>query len=289
MQSHAAGSPNPGTGRPQYLTCVCGTRVGGYLLTPGDQALTSPAGAPISSLSASSVFAVGRSAIVGSVRMPACPPKQPTCRCSRSWFATAPRPPRARCSRGRLRDFTSDDGRKQAQATAERIAALKHRPVAIYSSPLERARETTQPLSDLLGMPVDRPRLIECDFGEWTGAELKNLRRLPEWRTVQSLPSTFQFPGGESFETMQHRIITTLDRLASAHLGQTFVASGRADPIKAAISAVAGVPLDLFQRFAPPLAQCHCARQRTRHRSCALRQHDVEPLRAGHLVRTGRP
>jgi probable phosphomutase (TIGR03848 family) len=144
----------------------------------------------------------------------------------------------------------SDDGRKQAQATAERIAALKHRPVAIYSSPLERARETAQPLSDLLGLPVEiDPGLIECDFGEWTGAELKNLRRLPEWRTVQSLPSTFQFPGGESFETMQHRIITTLDRLANSHLGQTFVAYSHADPIKAAISAVAGVPLDLFQRF----------------------------------------
>ncbi|MGO9340906.1 MAG: histidine phosphatase family protein [Acidimicrobiales bacterium] len=144
----------------------------------------------------------------------------------------------------------SDDGRKQAQATAERIAAIKRRPVAIYSSPLERAMETAQPLSDLLGLPVQMdPGLIECDFGEWTGAELKNLRRLPEWRTVQSLPSTFQFPGGDSFETMQHRIITTLDRLANAHLGQTFVAFSHADPIKAAISAVAGVPLDLFQRF----------------------------------------
>ncbi len=110
--------------------------------------------------------------------------------------------------------------------------------------------ETAQPLSDLLGLPVQVDEgLVECDFGEWTGAELKNLRRLSEWRTVQSLPSTFQFPGGESFSTMQHRMTSTLDRLANAHLGQTFVAFSHADPIKAATAAVAGVPLDLFQRF----------------------------------------
>jgi probable phosphoglycerate mutase len=144
----------------------------------------------------------------------------------------------------------SDDGRKQAQATAERIAAIKRRPVAIYSSPLERAVETAQPLSDLLGLPVQiEPGLVECDFGEWTGAELKNLRRLAEWRTVQWLPSTFQFPEGESFSAMQQRITCTLDRLAAAHLGETFVTFSHADPIKAAVAAVAGVPLDLFQRF----------------------------------------
>jgi probable phosphomutase (TIGR03848 family) len=144
----------------------------------------------------------------------------------------------------------SDEGRKQAVATAERITAIKRRPVAIYSSPLERARETAQPLSDLLELPVQiDDGLLECDFGDWTGAELKNLRRLGDWKTVQSLPSTFRFPQGESFAAMQHRITSTLDRLAGCHLGQTFVAVSHADPIKAVIASVAGVPLDLFQRF----------------------------------------
>jgi len=144
----------------------------------------------------------------------------------------------------------SDEGRKEAVSTAERIAAIKRTPVAIYSSPLERALETAQPLSDMLGLPVQvDDGLLECDFGDWTGAELKNLRRLGEWKTVQSLPSTFRFPQGESFNSMQHRITSTLDRLAACHLGQTFVAVSHADPIKAVIASVAGVPLDLFQRF----------------------------------------
>ena len=144
----------------------------------------------------------------------------------------------------------SEEGRKQAQATAERIASVKRPPVAIYSSPLERARETAEPLSALLGLTVQvDDGLLECDFGDWTGAELKNLSKLREWRAVQSLPSTFQFPNGESFNAMQHRITSTLDRLAAAHLGQTFVCVSHADPIKAVVASVAGVALDLFQRF----------------------------------------
>jgi probable phosphomutase (TIGR03848 family) len=144
----------------------------------------------------------------------------------------------------------SDFGLKQASATAQRIAELKKPPVAIYSSPLERATETAEPLSELLGLPVQIDEgLVECDFGGWTGAELKTLRKLREWNTVQSLPSTFRFPDGESFAQMQLRLTTTLDRLAAAHPGETFACFSHADPIKAAVAAVAGVPLDLFQRF----------------------------------------
>ena len=109
----------------------------------------------------------------------------------------------------------SDVGRKQAQATAERIAGLKRPPVAIYSSPLERAQETAQPLAGA-SRPAraGRPGLPECDFGDWTGAELKNLRKLREWRRRSIAPEHLPVPEGESFKAMQHRITATLDRLA---------------------------------------------------------------------------
>lgn len=127
---------------------------------------------------------------------------------------------------------------------------MKRRPVAVYASPLERAQETARPIADALDLQVvTDDGLVECDFGDWTGAELKNLRRKTEWKSVQSLPSTFRFPAGESFSGMQQRIVDTIDRLVSEHLGETFVAVSHADPIKAAVAAVAGVPLDLFQRF----------------------------------------
>jgi broad specificity phosphatase PhoE len=91
--------------------------------------------------------------------------------------------------------------------------------------------------------------LLECDFGEWTGAELKALMKLPEWSTVQRAPSTFTFPGGESFTAMQNRIVGAIDRLRAAHPGGTIVCVSHADPIKAAVAHAMGTHIDLFQRI----------------------------------------
>ncbi len=144
----------------------------------------------------------------------------------------------------------SDQGRAQAEAAAARIAELERPPVAVYASPLERAVETARPIAAALGQRVRVAKgLLECDFGDWTGAKLAALRRRREWRQVQHLPSTFAFPGGESFAAMQHRIVGTIDELARRHLGDAFVCVSHADPIKAAVAAAAGVPLDLFQRL----------------------------------------
>ena len=145
----------------------------------------------------------------------------------------------------------SDEGKAQADKAAERIAALTKVPVAVYASPLERAIETAKPIARRLGLRVRVERgLLECDFGAWTGSKLSALRRRREWRTVQAFPSSFRFPDGESFIEMQARMLSTLDVLADRHRGETFVAVSHADPIKAAVAATAGVPLDLFQRLA---------------------------------------
>lgn len=124
------------------------------------------------------------------------------------------------------------------------------RPAAIYTSPLERTRETAAPIAAATGLRAKRAKaLLECDFGEWTGRPLAELRRQPEWKQVQSTPSTFRFAGGESFAEMQLRMWNGLLELASGHLGETVVAVSHADPIKAAVAMAAGVHLDLFQRI----------------------------------------
>jgi probable phosphoglycerate mutase len=147
----------------------------------------------------------------------------------------------------------SDEGRRQAEAVAERIAALAssgRAPAAVYASPLERTSETARPIARRLGLRVRTDRgLIECDFGEWTGGRLSTLSKKPEWRQVQGAPSTFRFPGGESFLEMQARMSSAISRLVRLHRGETVVAVSHADPIKAALSSAAGTPLDLFQRL----------------------------------------
>lgn len=143
----------------------------------------------------------------------------------------------------------ADSGKAQAQAVADAVAQMK-RIDAIYSSPLERARETAAPIAAGRGLKVRVDKgLLELDIGEWTGEDLKTVSRTPEWRVVQGHPSGFRFPGGESFADLQARMVGTIARLVDAHRGGTVVAVSHADPIKAAVVHAAGAHLDMFQRI----------------------------------------
>ena len=140
-------------------------------------------------------------------------------------------------------------GKEQAQAAAERIVGAGTVD-AVYASPLERTRETAAPIAAACGVPVTVERgLLECDFGDWTGAALKELFKRPEWATVQRYPSGFRFPNGESFAEMQTRITGAVARVVAAHPGGRVVLVSHADPIKAAVGAALGAHLDLFQRI----------------------------------------
>jgi len=143
----------------------------------------------------------------------------------------------------------AEAGQGQAEAVAARLAALK-RVDAIYTSPLERTRETARPIGQARELKVQVERgLLECDFGEWTGRALKDLAKEPSWATVQRYPSGFRFPGGESFSEMQTRITGALRRLCERHESGVVVAVSHADPIKAAVADALGTHLDLFQRI----------------------------------------
>lgn len=151
---------------------------------------------------------------------------------------------------GRARGLhLADSGRAQAEAAAARLGGLSTID-AVYASPLERTRETAAPIGRATGHKVSVNRgLLECDFGDWTGRKLSELRRLKEWETVQRYPSGFRFPGGESFVEMQQRMVSTLADLVERHRGRAFVAVSHADPIKAALAHALGTHLDLFQRI----------------------------------------
>jgi probable phosphoglycerate mutase len=121
---------------------------------------------------------------------------------------------------------------------------------AVYSSPLERTRETAAPIAQAVDRPVEIDEaLVELDVGEWTGIDLKEARSRREWATIQRYPSGFRFPGGESFLDMQTRMVEALDRLRARHPGETVVAVSHADPIRAVVAHALGTHLDLFQRI----------------------------------------
>lgn len=140
----------------------------------------------------------------------------------------------------------SEAGQEQARGVAARLEGVPL--AAIYTSPMERARETAAPTAELFGLePVICEGIVECEFGEWTGSKLTELAQLPEWNTVQKAPSEFRFPGGESFIEMQDRMVAALGAIAARHRGEVVACFSHADPIKAAVTHLSGKTLDEFQ------------------------------------------
>jgi broad specificity phosphatase PhoE len=144
----------------------------------------------------------------------------------------------------------NERGCEQAEELAR---ALNQLPIkAVYSSPLERAIETANPLARSLGLEIQIcPELTDIDVGDWEGRSWKMLGRTRIWKAIQITPSKFQFPGGESFAQAQERIVQTLDVIIEAHPTDELIAIFfHSDPIKLAVAHYLGLSLDSFQRLA---------------------------------------
>ena len=127
----------------------------------------------------------------------------------------------------------------------------------MVTSPLERCRETaraiTRPQSTPPATATERG-LVECDYGYWTGRELKTLAKEPMWKTVQAHPSAAQFPEGESMAEMSARAVAAVrrwDAKIEAEHGPdaVWVAVSHGDVIKAILADALGIHLDTFQRI----------------------------------------
>jgi probable phosphoglycerate mutase len=152
---------------------------------------------------------------------------------------------------GRLPDIhLNERGQKQAQALGD---ALKDVPIkAIYSSPLERAVETATPIANAHNLQViPEPDLMEANIGTWQGKSIKSLRLTNMWKIVQSTPSRFRFPDGDSFVESQARYVGALERMIKNHNKPRDVVAVvfHADPIKLVVAHFLGMPLDHFQRL----------------------------------------
>jgi probable phosphoglycerate mutase len=112
--------------------------------------------------------------------------------------------------------------------------------------------ETAAPIAAARKLEIlQEPDLMDTDVGSWQGKSLKVLRHTKVWSIVQSAPSRFRFPDGESFVESQARYAAALERIVQKHpKPQDIVAVVfHADPIKLVVSHFLGLPLDHFQRL----------------------------------------
>lgn len=137
-----------------------------------------------------------------------------------------------------------------AQVTDLRRRMGRYRLRAIYSSPLERALETAEPIAADQGIPITlAPELNDIDFGSWTGKPFVDLDRLPEWAWFNSFRGFAAPPGGESLLDVQCRVMNLVARLEQEHPRDTIALVSHADVIKATLLTVLGAPLDMVHRL----------------------------------------
>jgi probable phosphoglycerate mutase len=138
-------------------------------------------------------------------------------------------------------------GRRQAAAHVERLEGI--RITAVYSSPLERCVETVEPLAHARGLEVRiADGLVEMDAGTWTGRTLPSLRRTKLWGRVQRDPSSFRFPGGESFVEAEARLLDAIEGIVARHPRGRVVVGTHGDLVRVLVSHFTGAHLDHFQR-----------------------------------------
>jgi broad specificity phosphatase PhoE len=142
----------------------------------------------------------------------------------------------------------SAGGEQQAEELAEQLAAEDMD--QIFSSPLERARQTAEPLSRALRLKIQiSEKLNEIDFGDWTGRTLAELEPLQEWKQWNLFRSSLRIPNGELMLDVQGRIVGEIQKLHREFSGQKIALVSHQDPIKAAITHYLGMPLDLVGRL----------------------------------------
>lgn len=144
-------------------------------------------------------------------------------------------------------------GRHQITAVARRLQAEREEIVALYTSPLGRARETAQGIGaaiDLLPLVADG--LQEMDFGEldsWTMPEIIAQRPafFAAWQDTDDVELTW--PGGERRRDFWQRVASSCDRILENYPEGTIVIVGHGGSLRMVIGHLLGWPPGIIYSY----------------------------------------
>ena len=118
----------------------------------------------------------------------------------------------------------NETGLRQARALGLKMKGWQI--AAIYSSPLKRALETADILSEHLNLPTQPlDGLIDIDFGKWQGLSAEEATRQDSELYTRWIeyPHLVRFPQGESLEDVRQRVMAAVESLADRHRDQTVI------------------------------------------------------------------
>ena len=134
-------------------------------------------------------------------------------------------------------------GRDQAHALA--LQLKDHQFAAVYTSDLERARETADIIAEGLGLPViNEVRLREINQGQWEGqhVEVIKSRYADLWQQRSVDPASVRPPGGETVGEVAQRVWAALDDIAQLHPGLSVLIVSHGLALATAICKVRHIP-----------------------------------------------
>jgi broad specificity phosphatase PhoE len=150
-------------------------------------------------------------------------------------------------------------GREEARALAAWLTEVRFG--AIYSSPLERTRETALAIAGPRGLEVRIAEgLVELDFGRWTGFGLKEVRDDPVWEAFNQRRGSTRIPGGEIMGEVVTRSLAEVRRMVDSHPDQVVAAVSHGDVIRGLLTHFLGMPIDLLPRLEVAPASVHAVR-----------------------------
>ncbi|MGP8432750.1 histidine phosphatase family protein [Paraburkholderia fungorum] len=131
-------------------------------------------------------------------------------------------PPRFR---GRMQLALTDLGRRQAQALANAVSE-KFEPVAIYTSPMQRCRDTAVAIAAACGKSsYVQPGIDDIDYGQWQWKSHEEAgQQFPvEFALWKTAPQWMRFPGGESLQSVALRTTDAVRELLQSFEHETIV------------------------------------------------------------------
>jgi ribonuclease H / adenosylcobalamin/alpha-ribazole phosphatase len=140
------------------------------------------------------------------------------------------------------------NGREQAAELAVRLKGTKFD--GVFSSPMERAVETAEPLVKETGIELQiAPAITELDFGEWNGRTFEELSVDERWAKWNHERTMYRMPGGELMSEVQGRVVGFLMGLHQGNCDGIFALFSHGDAIRAALCYWLGMPMDLLPRL----------------------------------------